>query len=213
MPPIFSFQLKTTFPKIRKKSWRKRNVFTPLLTVGTNSWGLFENMWGFLFVMIRLLDVVAVVMEKDGGCWWCSVCFSEDMKPRLNSGRTDGNVFLCSSKTLRCYFQVTEYLSIFLFFFPLPFLGLPAHCQDKSGDGFSQTQQVRTVAQHPFQIPLSITMLVPLWAYWSDSSQTSKPIYMLLICYSSILETKWRFLRLTKKKRQNPLIHALVRRS
>lgn len=116
MPPIFSFQLKTTFPKIRKKSWRKRNVFTPLLTVGMNSWGLFENMWGFLFVMIRLLDVVAVVMEKDGGCWWCFVCFSEDMKPRLNSGRTDGNVSLCSSKTLRCYFQVTECLSIFLFF-------------------------------------------------------------------------------------------------
>lgn len=123
MPPIFSFQLKTTFPKIRKKSWRKRNVFTPLLTVGTNSWGLFENMWGFLFVMIRLLDVVAVEMEKDGGCWWCFVCFSEDMKPRLNSGRTDGNVSLCSSKTLRCYFQVTECLSIFLFFFPPAFSG------------------------------------------------------------------------------------------
>lgn len=178
MPPIFSFQLKTTFPKIRKKSWRKRNVFTPLLTVGTDSWGLFENMWGFLFVMIRLLDVVAVVMEKDRGCCWCFVCFSEDMKPRLNSGRTDGNVSLCSSKTLHCCFQVTECLSIFLFifyFFPPCLFWVCLHIAKTNQEMVSLklsrcTQWLPAYKLLnfkfliPFQIPLYITMLVPLWA-------------------------------------------------
>lgn len=150
MPPIFSFQLKTTFPKIRKKSWRKRNVFTPLLTVGTNSWGLFENMWGFLFVMIRLLDVVAVVMEKDWGLllMFCLLFWRYETEVKFRQNRWKRfSLFLQDVTLLLPSHRVPVYFSVyFLFFPPLPFLGLPAHCQDKSGDGFSQTQQVHTVA-------------------------------------------------------------------
>lgn len=148
--------------------------------------------------MIRLLDVVAVVMEKI--CCWCFVCFSEATRPSLNSGRTDGNISLCSSKTLDCCFQVTECRSVcLLLLLSLPFLSLSAHRQDVSGDGFSQTRQVHSAQWRPANKlthlklssqskPFYTTVLVLWKAYWVWLKKDIKVyLYVCTVCPFLIL--------------------------
>lgn len=181
-------------------------------------------MWGFLFVMIRLLDVVAVVMEKDGGLllMFCLLFWRYETEVKFRQNRWKRfSLFLQDVTLLLPSHRVPVYFSVYFLFFPPCLFWVCLHIAKTNQEMVSLklSRCTRWLPAYkllnfkfliPFQIPLYITMLVPLWAYWSDSSPTSKPIYMLLICYSSILETKWRFLRLTnKKKRQNPLIHVL----